>query len=64
LRALDRALALDIERRTVPAPDVVELALDSGLTTYDASYLWLARELGASLATLDAGLRAAAARFL
>jgi len=42
---------------------VLELAEQSGLTGYDASYLWLARRLGAELVTLDRRLaRAAAAR--
>jgi len=35
---------------------VVELARQTGLTTYDASYLWLARHLGNELLTLDARL--------
>jgi predicted nucleic acid-binding protein len=34
----------------------VNLALSSDLTTYDASYLWLADRLGAELVTLDAKL--------
>jgi predicted nucleic acid-binding protein len=38
----------------------LELALDSGLTVYDASYLWLARQLGAELVTLDKELGRAA----
>jgi len=36
------------------------LALETGLTVYDASYLWLARRLGAELVTLDKALDAAA----
>jgi predicted nucleic acid-binding protein len=31
----------------------LELAAATGLTAYDASYLWLARRLGADLVTLD-----------
>lgn len=38
--AVDHAAALDVAEVT-------------GLTTYDASYLWLARALGAELVTLD-----------
>ena len=38
---------------------VFELADGTGLTAYDASYLWLARELGAELVTLDAELQRA-----
>jgi predicted nucleic acid-binding protein len=40
---------------------IVELALETGLTAYDASYLWLARHLGAELVTLDKALETAAA---
>jgi predicted nucleic acid-binding protein len=40
--------------------DVLELAAQTGLTVYDASYLWLARQLGAELVTLDRQLERAA----
>jgi predicted nucleic acid-binding protein len=46
----------------VDAIPVLELALETGLTAYDASYLWLARHLGAELVTLDSELAAAASR--
>jgi predicted nucleic acid-binding protein len=39
---------------------VVNLADETGLTTYDASYLWLARELKGELITLDAKMQRAA----
>lgn len=39
---------------------VVTLASTTGLTTHAASYLWLTRELGALLLTLDRELRKAA----
>src|SRR5271169_492837 len=39
----------------------VLLADATGLSTYDAAYLWLARELAAELVTLDTRLHAAAA---
>ena len=39
---------------------VVVLATATGLTAYDASYLWLARHLQAELVTLDRRLAAAA----
>ena len=39
---------------------VVELALEAELTTYDASYLWLARRLRGRLVTLDQVLARAA----
>ncbi|MGH7857199.1 MAG: type II toxin-antitoxin system VapC family toxin [Candidatus Binatia bacterium] len=40
---------------------VLDLARESRLTTYDASYLWLARRLGAELLTFDQRLGRAAA---
>jgi predicted nucleic acid-binding protein len=46
----------------VDHPGVIELALATGLTTYDASYLWLASTHGAELVTLNARLARAAAR--
>lgn len=59
--ALRRRLA--IEELTVDALGAVELAHSSGLSLYDAAYLWLSRALGAELVTLDKALsRAAAAR--
>jgi len=47
--------------RDIDFGDLLELAGDTGLTAYDASYLWLARELHAELVTLDRRLAAAAA---
>ena len=41
--------------------DVVLVAQATGLTPYDASYLWLAGSLGADLVTLDKRLAAAGA---
>lgn len=41
--------------------DVVLVATATGLTPYDASYLWLAGSLGADLVTLDTRLAAASA---
>jgi predicted nucleic acid-binding protein len=49
----------DIEFVDVDHREVVALADRSGLTAYDASYLWLARKLDAALVTLDAELAAA-----
>ena len=40
--------------------EVVRLAERTGLTVYDASYLWLARDLGLELVTLDQALASAA----
>ena len=42
--------------------EVVGLAERSGLTAYDASYLWLARRMGSELVTLDRQLAEAVAR--
>jgi predicted nucleic acid-binding protein len=41
--------------------ETIMLAEQSGLTSYDASYLWLARKTGAELVTLDRQLEAAVA---
>jgi predicted nucleic acid-binding protein len=54
--SLDAALNLPISRRAVAAVEVLALAAETGLTTYDASYLWLARALDAELVSLDATL--------
>ena len=40
--------------------DVVLIAQATGLTAYDASYVWLAGSLGADLVTLDKQLAATA----
>ena len=49
-------LGLNIEELAVDHDGVVALAAQTGLTAYDASYLWLARRLGVELVTLDAAL--------
>jgi len=46
----------------VNAVDVAILAHATGMTVYDASYVWLSGLLGADLITLDARLTAATAR--
>jgi predicted nucleic acid-binding protein len=48
----------------VEPDEVIDLAVEARLTTYDASYLWLARHLGAELVTFDGALEAAAQRYL
>jgi len=55
-------LRLPIERTGVDHSEALELALATGLTAYDASYLWLSRSLGAELVTLDRELAHAAAK--
>ena len=56
LDALALFPALDVKLLAVPPAAAVEIALRRKLTAYDASYLWLAAELGANLLTLDAAL--------
>ena len=55
--ALEAALQMDIRWRDVRHSAVLRLALETGLTTYDACYLYLSRLLGAELATFDEKLR-------
>jgi predicted nucleic acid-binding protein len=62
LDALRRAPDMQIGVRDIDHLAVVALALHTGLSTYDASYLWLARHLNAELVTLDEPLRTAARR--
>jgi predicted nucleic acid-binding protein len=50
---LDR---MEIQEIAVPLHPVLLLAEKEGLTAYDASYLWLAREIGVELVTLDGDL--------
>lgn len=58
--ALRTALALPIRWRDVDHVAVLHLAVGNNLTTYDASYLFLARVLGAPLVTFDSRLVRAA----
>ncbi len=44
---------LAVEEIAVDYDGVLALAATTGLTAYDASYLWLAERLGATLITLD-----------
>ena len=52
---------LGVEEMVIDHDQVISLAAQTGLTGYDASYLWLARQLGAELVTLDRQLERAAA---
>jgi predicted nucleic acid-binding protein len=54
--AFSLAFRLPIAIRDVNYEETVNLALERDLTTYDASYLWLADHLGAQFVTLDAKL--------
>ena len=53
---------LRVEEMAVDHDGALETAAATGLTAYDASYLWLARQLGAELVTLDRQLATAALR--
>jgi predicted nucleic acid-binding protein len=44
---------LGVEEVAIDHGAVLDLACETGLTAYDASYLWLARQLKAELVTLD-----------
>ncbi len=59
LANLEDAQAMDIRWMEVNHRAVVRLALETGLTTYDASYLYLARTLDLVLLTFDERLNAA-----
>ncbi len=53
-RALTYVLPrLHIQRISVRPTDILELSLRTGLTPYDAAYLWLALHRDAELVTLD-----------
>ena len=51
--ALTAALMLPIHWRNVDHLAALRLALDAGITTYDASYLYLARALSIPLVAFD-----------
>jgi predicted nucleic acid-binding protein len=53
---------LTIEILSVNHMEIIDLAAQAGLTTYDASYLWLARKTGGELVTLDKRLLKASGR--
>ena len=55
-------VAVDAPFPLAKLADLVTLASDHDLTTYDASYLLLARERGLALATVDQHMRKASAK--
>jgi predicted nucleic acid-binding protein len=58
--AFDLYEHLGLEEVTVDHAGVLDVAETTGLTAYDASYLWLARMFDAELVTLDRQLAKAA----
>jgi predicted nucleic acid-binding protein len=58
LEALRLGLSLDLHRLEVDHEAVLELSLKTGLTTYDACYLYLAHTLRVPLITFDERLQA------
>jgi predicted nucleic acid-binding protein len=62
LAAHARLPRLGLRHPRVDLPEVVLLAERTGLTVYDAAYLWLARALGVEVVSLDAQLLQAAAK--
>ncbi len=55
---------LPVDTVEVDQEAALALAEDTGLTIYDASYLWLARETGLDLITLDKALAEAQGRMI
>ena len=53
IRAFDLRREFDLEYMNVDLDGTLRLAAETGLTVYDASYLWLTRTLGSALVTLD-----------
>ena len=49
----DAAMVLGGRIASVPGQEVLDIALECGLTAYDAEFVALARTLGVPLATLD-----------
>lgn len=53
MMAMSRVPSLQITKVAVPFDELFALASETGLTAYDASYLWLARSRDLELVTLD-----------
>jgi len=63
LEALEVLEGLGLRFRGIDQAQIVRLGLDTGLTAYDATYLWLSRALRMPLVTLDKKLGAHANSF-
>jgi predicted nucleic acid-binding protein len=61
--ALEDLARWPLEFRAIDRRAVARIAWATGLTAFDASYLWLARHLGVPLVTLDRKLAAHAENF-
>ena len=59
LQALEFVARVPFRWVVVDQGKSVRLAMQTGLTTYDAAYLWTARSVGAQLVTFDGRLQAA-----
>ena len=60
--ACARFLSLPIVYADISYPDVLDIACSHPVSFYDAQYLWLSRELGIPLLTLDTRLNGLATR--
>lgn len=61
LDALERGLRMEVNWQEVDHTATVRLAVANGISTYDASYLYVARALGLPLVTFDRRLAMVAA---
>lgn len=64
LQGLEMLTRMPIAYCNVNPIETIQLAEQTGLTTYDAAYLWLAHELDCPLVTLDRKLAKAAEQSL
>lgn len=58
-RAFELRHRLGVEEVAVDHDAILDIAAETGLTAYDASYLWAARQFQAELVTLDRQLATA-----
>ena len=58
-RVLSAALLMEMQWMSVDQAQVLRLAVETGLSTYDASYLYVARLMDMQLVTFDEELRKA-----
>ena len=62
LEAFELGSRIAMQLTDVDHVETIQLAQSTGLSAYDASYLWLAQRLKAELVTLDNKMKEAAAR--